>query len=73
MHAAKAMACRRYLNSAVEAIRTGRGEGSEWCYLNAAKLSGFKGRLKLKFRYKDIDEESIKEDDNDIFLLRARI
>lgn len=38
MHTAKAMAGRRLLNSALEAIRTGRGERSGQCYRDAAKV-----------------------------------
>jgi len=55
-HTAKAMACDRFLNTAVEAIRTGRGQGPEWCYRDAAKLSGFEGRLKTMLRNEDMDE-----------------
>ena len=77
MHTARAMACERFLNTAIEAIRTRRGQGPEWCYHDAAKLCRLEGRLKMMLRNEDMDgesiEESIEEDDNDVFFFRARI
>ena len=72
-HTAKAMACDRFLNTAVEAIRTGRGQGPEWCYRDAAKLCRLGGKLEIMLRNEDMGEESIEEDDNDIFFFRSRI
>lgn len=65
---AKAMACRRFLENAVKAILPGRGEGYKWHYRNIAKLYGLKGRLKMMLRIEGMDEESIEEDNNDLFL-----
>jgi len=36
-------------------------------------LAELEGRLKMMLRNGDMDEESIEEDDNDVFFFRARI
>ena len=66
---AEAMACDEFLNTAVEASRTGRGQGPEWCYHDAVKLSGLEGMLRMMLRNEDMVEESIDEDDNDVFFV----
>ena len=54
---AEAMACRRFLKTAVEAILTGQGDKYERCYRDIANSSGLEEELEIMFR--------IKEDNND--------
>ena len=68
---AKAMACQRFLENAVEAILTGRGEGYEWHYRHIAKLYGLEGRLETMLRIEDMNEEKIEEKDNHYLFLKA--
>ena len=73
IYRAKAMACDRFLNTAVEAVRTGRGQGPERYYRNTAKLSGLNKSLRMILRNEDINNESVKNNNNDVLVLRARI
>ena len=73
MQKAKAMACRSFLETAVEAELTGQGEGYVWLYRDMAKSSGLKGRLGRMLRIEDMGEESSEEDDDDYIILRTAI
>lgn len=64
---------RRFLNTAVEAIRTGRGQGPKDCYYDAAKSSGLDEELMMMLSNDNMDDESIRNDDNDLLFLRARV
>lgn len=69
----KAMACRRFLESTVKAIRTGSGESFIWCYRDLANSVGLEGRLEVMLRTEDMDEERIEGNEDDCSGLKAYI